>query len=465
MRSYAYAIESRQKFISIQVMVFSRIPLFLGNTPQVCIIKSLRSVQVYPMALNYIWIAFFVIAFVVALVKLLFFGDTEIFSLLINRTFSDAETGFSIALALTAVMSLWMGIMKIGEKGGMVNIIYWCIAPLFKHLFPDLPKGHPAFAPMVMNISANMLGLDNAATPLGLKAMDELQKANPDPDTASNAQIMFLVLNTSGLTLIPTSILALRAERGFADISSVFLPILLATFFSTLAGLLLVAYKQKINLLKPAVLAYLGGALLLVSASIFYFSTLEPEQMKMLSGLVANIILFSIIVSFILLAAIRKVNVYEAFVEGAKDGFQVAIKIIPFLIAILIAIGVFRESGALEVILDTFRWVVSALALPTEWVDTLPVAFMKPLSGSGARGAMVDIYKEFNPGGGADTFQSFLASIMQGSTETTFYVIAVYFGSVGIKRSRYAVPAGLFADLVGVIAAILLAYFFFVAPA
>ena len=412
------------------------------------------------MTLNYIWIAFFVIAFLVALVRLIFLGDTEIFSLLVDSTFDNAKLGFEIALFLTGVMSLWMGIMRIGEKGGMVRVIYWFIAPLFTRLFPSLPKDHPAFAPMIMNISANMLGLDNAATPLGLKAMDELQKTNPEPDTASDAQIMFLVLNTSGLTLIPTSILAIRAEMGATDVTAVFLPILIATFFSTIAGLGFVAIKQRINLFHPIVLSYLLGISALIIGTMFYMITLDAATMATVSSVISNLILFTIIISFIALAAIRKVNVYEAFVEGAKEGFQVAVKIIPFLVAILVAIGVFRASGTLDYLLDGVKYLVTSISSTwrTEWVDTLPVAFMKPLSGSGARGAMVEIFNTH----GIDSLQGYLASIMQGSTETTFYVLAVYFGSVGIKRSRYAVGAGLFADLFGIIAALVIGYLFYV---
>lgn len=420
------------------------------------------------MTLNYIWIAFFVIAFLVALVKLIFFGDTEIFSKLVNGTFDNAELGFKLALFLTGIMSLWMGIMRIGEKGGMVRTIYWLIAPLFTRLFPSLPPGHPAFAPMVMNISANMLGLDNAATPLGLKAMDELQKSNENPDTASDAQIMFLVLNTSGLTLIPTSILAIRAEMGITDITAVFLPILIATFFSTLAGLIFVAIRQRINLIHPIVLMYLLSMITVVAGMIYFFLSLDNEAMKTASSIISNLILLSIILSFILMAAFRKVNVYESFVEGAKEGFQVAIKIIPFLIAILVAIGLMRDSGALGYLTEGIKYLVSAVSssLDTRWVDTLTVAFMKPLSGSGARGAMVEVMETFNAPlpEGQESLQSYLANIMQGSTETTFYVLAVYFGSVGIKRTRYAVVAGLFADLVGVIAALIIGYLLFSPP-
>ncbi len=417
------------------------------------------------MALNYIWIGFFVIAFIVALIKLIFLGDVNVFSDIINSTFSASETGFRLSIGLTGALCLWMGIMKIGEKGGMVPIITWFIRPLFVRLFPEIPKNHPVFGPMVMNFSMNFLGLDNAATPLGLKTMDGLQELNPDKDRATNAQIMFLVLNTSGLTLIPVSIMALRASAEVAHPSDVFIPILLATFCSTLVGLITVAIFQRINLLNGVVLAYLGTFTVLIAGLLYYFQTIPQKQVEIISNIASATILLSIIISFILLAFKNKVNVYEAFIEGAKDGFGVAIKIIPYLVGILVAIGVFRASGTLDYLLQATRWFFELFSVNTDFVDALPVAFMKPLSGGGARGAMVDVWTAFsNPElgiNGADTFAGKLASVFQGSTETTFYVLAVYFGAVKIKNTRYAVTAGLIADLAGIIAAIFIAYLFF----
>jgi spore maturation protein SpmA len=409
------------------------------------------------MVLNYIWIAFFLIAFVVALIKLIFFQDLEVFSNLMNATFEYAKTGFEISLGLTGVLTLWLGLMKIGEKGGMVRAMSRVIGPFFRRIFPTLPKDHPAYGSMMMNIAANMLGLDNAATPMGLKAMKELQTANDKKDTASNAQIMFLVLNTSGLTIIPVSIMVYRAELGAANPADIFLPILLATFFSTIVGLIAVAIAQKINLFNRVVIGYLGGLSLFIGAVIFGLSLLDREQIRIVSLLTANIILFSIIVTFILMAVIRKVNVYESFIEGAKDGFFIAVKIIPYLIAILVGIGVFRAAGAMEVLIDGIAWVISAAGLNTDFVGALPTALMKPLSGSGARGMMVDAMSLH----GADSFVGRIASTVQGATDTTFYVIAVYFGSVGIRKTRHAVTCGLIADFAGIIAAILLGYLFF----
>lgn len=409
------------------------------------------------MVLNYIWIAFFLIAFVVALIKLIFFQDLEVFSNIMNATFDYAKTGFEISLGLTGVLTLWLGLMRIGEKGGMVAAMSRIIGPFFRQIFPTLPKDHPAYGSMMMNIAANMLGLDNAATPMGLKAMKELQTANDRKDTASNAQIMFLVLNTSGLTIIPVSIMVYRAEMGAANPADIFLPILLATFFSTIVGLIAVAVAQKINLLNRVVIAYLGGLGLFVGAVIYGLSLLDREQIRIVSLLMANIILFSIIVTFIIMAVIRKVNVYESFIEGAKDGFFIAVKIIPYLIAILVGIGVFRAAGAMEVLIDGIAWGISAVGLNTDFVGALPTALMKPLSGSGARGMMVDAMNLH----GADSFVGRIASTVQGATDTTFYVIAVYFGSVGIKKTRHAVVCGLIADFAGIIAAILLGYLFF----
>lgn len=409
------------------------------------------------MVLNYIWIAFFVIAFVLGLVKLIFYGDTEVFPAMMGSTFDMAKTGFEISLGLTGVMTLWMGLMKVGEEGGIVKLMSKAVGPLFRRLFPEIPKDHPATGAIMMNIGANMLGLDNAATPLGLKAMNELQELNPRKDTASNAMIMFLVLNASGLTIIPVSIMVFRAQLGAADPSDVFIPILISTFCSTLAGIITVSLLQRINLLNRVVLAYLGGFTLLVGSVIWYFSTIPQETVSTISTVAANIILFVIIISFISIAFLKKVNVYESFIEGAKDGFWIAVKIIPYLIAILVAIGVFRASGAMDFLVEGIREVVVALGGDGEWVTALPTALMKPLSGSGARGMMVDTMKQF----GADSFAGRLSCVFQGAADTTFYIVAVYFGSVSIKKTRYAITAGLIADLAGVIAAIFVAYLFF----
>jgi len=409
------------------------------------------------MALNYIWIGFFLIAFIVGLVKFLVFGNMEVFPNMINSTFDMAKTGFEISLGLTGVLSLWMGLMKIGEKGGIVKIFSKIVGPFFSKLFPELPKNHPAIGSIMLNFSANMLGLDNAATPMGLKAMDEMQQTNEKKDTASNAQIMFLVLNTSGLTLIPISIMVYRAQLGAADPSDIFIPILLATFFSTMAGLISVSIYQKINLLNKVILLYLGGLTAIILGIIFYFSNLPKEKITLISTQASNIILFSIIVSFILLAIRKKVNVYEAFIEGAKDGFNIAIKIIPFLIAILVAIGVFRSSGAFDFITRGISWIFESMSINTDFIPALPTALMKPLSGTGARGMMIETMKTY----GADSFAGKLASTVQGATDTTFYILAVYFGSVGIKNTRYALTCGLIADFFGIVAAILIGYLFF----
>ncbi|WP_242918657.1 nucleoside recognition domain-containing protein [Pontibacter liquoris] len=409
------------------------------------------------MVLNYLWAFFFLIAFAIALFKLLVFQDTTIFQTLVSSTFDNAKLGFEISLGLTGVMTLWLGLMKVGERGGIINIFARLVGPFFSRLFPQLPKNHPVFGSILMNFSANMLGLDNAATPLGLKAMKEMQELNPDKDTASNAQIMFLVLNTSGLTIIPISIMVFRAQLGAADPSDIFIPILLATFFSTIVGLISVALYQRINLFDKVILAYLGTLVLLISALIYYFSTIPQEQISTISTVASNVILFSIIISFIGLALVRGVNVYEAFIEGAKEGFSVAITIIPYLVAILVAIGVFRASGALDLLVAGLGNVFGLLGMNTDFVPALPVAFMKPLSGSGARGMMVEAMTTY----GVDSFVGRVASTIQGSTETTFYILAVYFGSVGIRNTRYALVCGLLADLAGVIAAILIAYLFF----
>lgn len=409
------------------------------------------------MVLNYIWIAFFLIAFVIGLIRLIFFGDVEIFPALFNSTMDMAKTGFNISLGLTGAMTLWLGIMKIGENGGIVNIFYKLTGPLLRKLFPGLPPDSNAFGPMIMNVSANMMGLDNAATPLGLKAMEEMQVHNKDKNTASDAQIMFLVLNTSGLTILPINVMVIRAQMGAADPSDIFIPTLLATFFATLAGIIIVSIYQRINLLNKVILAYLGTLTLFVVGIIWYFSQLPKEQISTISSVASNLTLFSVIVIFILLALRKKVNVYESFIDGAKEGFTIAIKIIPFLVAMLVAIGVFRTSGALDYLIDGIKWVVNTAGINADFVDALPTAFMRPLSGSGARGMMVETMERFGP----DSFAGRLSSVMQGTTETTLYVIAVYFGAVSIRKTRYAVTAGLFADLVGITAAIFISYLFF----
>jgi spore maturation protein SpmA/spore maturation protein SpmB len=409
------------------------------------------------MALNYIWIFFFVVAFVIGLVKLIFFGDTTIFSQMMNSTFDMAKSGFEISLGLTGVLTLWMGIMKIGEQGGVVKVFSKLVGPFFNKLFPSLGKDHPAYGSIMMNIAANMLNLDNAATPMGLKAMKEMQETNKTPDTASDSQIMFLVLNASGLTIIPISIMVYRAQLGAVNPSDVFIPIMLATFFSTLAGLISVAWYQKINLLDRTILAYLGGLTIFIAAIIWYFAGLPKDQIQIISSVVSNLIIFTVIISFIILAVRKKVNVYDAFIEGAKDGFKTAIMIIPYLIAILVAIGVFRTSGALEWVISGISWLFKHIGFNTDFIAALPTALMKPLSGSGARGMMVDTMKNY----GADSFVGRVACTIQGSADTTFYILAVYFGSVGIKNTRYALTCGLIADFVGVVAAISMAYLFF----
>ena len=409
------------------------------------------------MVLNYIWIAFFVIAFIVALVRLIFWGDFEVFPAMMDSTFSSSKTAFEISLGLTGVLSLWLGVMKIGEKGGVVNVLARLLSPLFVRLFPDVPKGHPVTGSIFMNIAANMLGLDNAATPLGLKAMEQLQEINPKKDTASNPMIMFLVLNTSGLTLIPVSILVYRAQMGAAQPTDVFIPILLATFFSTIMGVLITSIYQHINLFNRTIILTLGGACVLVSAVIWGFSRLDGETMNIVSTTVANILLMMIIMAFILAGVFKKVNVYDAFIEGAKDGFTTAIRIIPYLVAILVGIGVFRASGAMDYVIQGIGSLVEACGIDSDFVAALPTAMMKPLSGSGARGMMVDGMTTY----GADSFVGRLSCIFQGSTDTTFYILAVYFGSVGIRYTRHAVACGLLADLAGIIAAIFISYLFF----
>ena len=409
------------------------------------------------MVLNYIWVAFFIIAFVIAVIKLVFMGDYEVFPAMMDSTFASSKTAFEISLGLTGVLSLWLGIMKIGEKGGIIDVFARLLSPIFTKLFPDIPKGHPVTGSIFMNISANMLGLDNAATPLGLKAMEQLQELNPKKDTATNPMIMFLVLNTSGLTIIPISILVYRAQMGAAQPTDVFVPILLATFFSTLAGVIVTSLYQRINLLNKTILLTLGGMSLAVAAIIWGFCQMDKDSMNLASTSVANIMLMTIIIGFIVAGMRKKVNVYDAFIEGAKDGFQTAVRIIPYLVAILVGIGVFRASGAMDMIVDGVRLTIETCGANSDFVGALPTALMKPLSGSGARGMMVDAMTTY----GADSFVGRLSCIFQGSTDTTFYILAVYFGSVGVRYTRHAVTCGLLADLAGIIAAIFICYMFF----
>lgn len=409
------------------------------------------------MVLNYIWIAFFGIAFVIALVKLIFLGDTEVFPAIINSTFDTSKTAFEISLGLTGVLSLWLGVMKIGEKGGVVNAMARWLSPVFTRLFPDIPRNHPVFGNIFMNISANMLGLDNAATPLGLKAMEGLQALNTKKDTASNPMIMFLVLNTSGLTIIPVSIMVYRAQMGAAQPTDIFIPILIATFISTLSGVIITSLFQRINLLQPVLVATLGGLSLLVATLIWGFSRLDGPMMNTVGTTSANVLLFLIIICFIAAGVRKRINVYDAFVEGAKGGFETAVRIIPYLVAVLVGIGVFRASGAMDWLTESVKWLVGLTGADAEWVEALPTALMKPLSGSGARGMMVDAMTTY----GADSFVGRLSCIFQGSTDTTFYILAVYFGSVGISKTRHAVACGLLADLAGILAAIGIAYLFF----
>ena len=433
------------------------------------------------MVLNYIFIAFFLIAFVIGMFKLVVLGDADVFPAMMNSTFDSSKTAFEISLGLTGVLSLWLGIMKIGEKGGVVNFIARLLSPVFSKLFPDIPKGHPVTGSIFMNIAANMLGLDNAATPLGLKAMEQMQEINRNNveeqrqraekegkplspqavaaklETATNPMIMFLVLNTSGLTLIPVSIMVYRAQMGAAQPTDIFIPILIATFFATLAGIIITCLYQRINLLNRTLLLTLGGMCAAVAGIIWGFSQMDKTTMDSVSTTVANILLMSIITGFIVAAARKKVNVYDAFIEGAKEGFQTAVRIIPYLVAILVGIGVFRASGAMDALIDGIRWCVTACGANADFVGALPTALMKPLSGSGARGMMVDAMTTY----GADSFIGRLACIFQGSTDTTFYILAVYFGSVSIRNTRHAVVCGLLADLAGIIAAIAVAYLFF----
>ncbi len=409
------------------------------------------------MVLNYIWIAFFVIAFVIALVKLVFMGDTTVFPAMMDSTFASSKTAFEISLGLTGVLALWLGIMKIGERSGMVNGLARLLSPVFARLFPDIPKGHPVTGSIFMNIAANMLNLDNAATPLGLKAMEQLQELNPKKDTATNPMIMFLVLNTSGLTLIPVSIMVYRAQMGAEQPTDVFIPLLLTTFFSTLTGIIVTSLYQRINLINRTMLTTLGVLCAAVAAIIWAFNRMDKETMDVVSTSVANVLLMTIIVGFIIAGMRKHINVYDAFIDGAKDGFNTAIRIIPYLVAILVAVGVFRASGAMDVIISGIRMGVEMCGMNSDFVEAMPTALMKPLSGSGARGMMVDAMTTY----GADSFVGRLSCIFQGSTDTTFYILAVYFGSVGVRHTRHAVTCGLLADLAGVTAAVAMAYLFF----
>ncbi|MFB0947360.1 MAG: spore maturation protein SpmA [Spirosomataceae bacterium] len=409
------------------------------------------------MALNYIWAAFFIIAFAIAIIKNVFFHDNTIYETLVSGVFDSAKVGFEISLALTGIMTLFLGILKIGEEAGAIRFIARIIGPFFNKLFPEVPKDHPAHGQMIMNFSANLLGLDNAATPFGLKAMESLQELNPSKDTASNAQIMFLVLHTSGLTLIPISIMTYRAAMGAADPSDVFIPCILGTYVTTVVSMMIVAVKQKINLFDRTIFSWLGGITLFILFILWYLSTLDKVEIETFSKVYSNLILLSIIVLFVAGGLIKKVNVYETFVTGAKEGFTTAVKIIPYLVGMLVAISVFRNSGALEMVTDGMAWTIGAMGFDTAFVDALPVALMKPLSGSGARGLMIDAMQEYGP----DSFIGRLVCIFQGSADTTFYIVALYFGSVGITKTRYAIPFGLIADFIGVIAGIFIAYLFF----
>ena len=409
------------------------------------------------MVLNYIWIAFFVIAFFFGLVELCFMGNTEVFTNMVQATFDSSKTAFETSLGLTGVLALWLGIMKIGERAGAVNVLARVLSPVFTKLFPDIPKNHPVMGSIFMNIASNMLGLDNAATPTGLKAMQQMQELNTRKDTATNPMIMFLVLNTSGLTIIPTTILAFRAAKGAAIPTDVFIPILIATTVATLAGIIITALWQKINLFQPLLLLTLGGLIASVGVIVWGFGQMDKDTMALVTNVTANVILLGIIVTFIAMGAFKKINVYDAFIEGAKDGFHTAVRIIPYLVAILVAVAVFRASGAMDMLVEGIAWCVRACGLDDQFVGALPTAFMKPLSGSGARGLMLEAMDNY----GADSFIGRLSCIFQGSTDTTFYVLAVYFGSISVKNTRHAVSCGLLADLAGVIAAIAIAYVFF----
>jgi spore maturation protein SpmA len=411
--------------------------------------------------LNALWIGFILIAFLIASFKLVFLGDADIFAALVKALFDSSKTAFEIALGLTGVMALWLGVMKIGERAGMLDILTRGLAPLFRRLFPEVPANHPALGAMTMNMGANMLGLDNAATPLGIKAMQELQKLNPSADTASDAQILFLVINTASVTLLPVTIFTYRAQLGAADPTDVFVPLLIVTYIGALIGLFVTGFFQKLHLWNRVTMAYLGGATVLVGGMVLYFGSLDAAEMTRQSSILSNVLLFGIVATFLLMAVRRRVNAYEAFIEGAKEGFHTAVTIIPYLVAMLVAIAVFRASGALDLLMGAARSAVLGLGFDARWIDGLPTALMKPFSGSGARAMMIDTMQTH----GADSFAGRLASIVQGSTETTFYVLAVYFGAVGIKRVRHAVACGLIADVAGILAAIGMAYLFFGAVA
>lgn len=409
------------------------------------------------MILNYIWIAFFLVAFVVAAGRLVIGGDTQVFTDIINASFDSAKTGFEISIGLTGILSLWLGIMKIGERGGVVQAFARVASPVFSKLFPGIPKDHPATGSIFMNFSANLLGLDNAATPMGLKAMQQLQELNSKKEAASDAMIMFLCVNASGLTLIPVTIMMYRAQMGAANPSDVFLPIMLATFTSTLVAILAVCVKQRINILQRNLLLFFGGLIAFIIGLVLLFRSMPQEEVSLYSTLFANTLLFTIICGFIVSGLRKRINVYDAFIEGAKEGFQTAITIIPYLVAILVGVGVFRASGAMDFLIDGVRMGVAAIGLNTDFVEALPTILMKPLSGSGARGMMLDAMNTY----GADSFVGRLSAIVQGSCDTTFYVVALYYGSVGIRDTRYTVPCALLADLAGAIAAIAMAYVFF----
>lgn len=409
------------------------------------------------MILNYIWIAFFIIAFVIALGRLVITGDTTVFPAMMDSTFASSKTAFEISIGLTGILALWLGIMKIGERSGVVNVLARLLSPVFTRLFPDIPKGHPATGSIFMNIAANMLNLDNAATPLGLKAMEQLQELNPKKDTATNPMIMFLVLNTSGLTLIPVSIMVYRAQMGAAQPTDVFIPLMLTTFFSTLTGIIVTSLYQRINLVNRTMLIFLGGLCTVIAAIIWAFGQMDKDTMNTVSTSVANVLLMTIITGFIVAGMRKRINVYDAFIDGAKDGFNTAIRIIPYLVAILVAVVVFRASGAMDIVIDCIRIGAESCGMDSDFVGALPTALMKPLSGSGARGMMVDAMATY----GADSFAGRLSCIFQGSTDTTFYILAVYFGSVGIRHTRHAVTCGLLSDLAGVVAAVAISYLFF----
>lgn len=409
------------------------------------------------MVLNYVWVAFFLIAFIVAIGKTLLYGDLGTWGDIMSASFSSAQTAFELALGLTGILSLWLGLMKIGERAGVVQIFGRLVSPLFTRLFPGVPKNHPALGSIFMNVSANMLGLDNAATPLGLKAMQELQTLNPEKDKATDAMIMFLILNASGLCLIPISIIMYRAQAGASNPTDVFLPIMVATFVATLVGIIALCLKQRISLKDPVLLAWLAGLAAIVGGMVWGFSRMEPQAVEKYSSFIANFLLFSVMALFLGAGLFRRINLYEAFIEGAKEGFQTAVKIIPYLVAILVAIGMFRASGAMDVVTQGMQAAVNAAGLNSDWVGALPTALMKPLSGSGSRGMMVDLMHTYGP----DSFVARVSAAIQGSTDTLFYVLAVYFGSVGVKRTRYAVGYGLLADITGSVAGILAAYLFF----